>query len=262
MNRKEWNKEHKKLISEEKRLINSHLKEKASFLNDTVERFLPEGIQEKLNTAFVKGFEVVFSKGLGIVEKTYNKSLKEQEFRINQYAMGQRDKRSMSGFKQSAIRSSRKNMVLSGAEGTAFGVLGIGLPDIPVFIAMIMKAMQEIAVSYGFTYDSDEEKIFMLTLIRAAVTYGDDFVSQNISVGKKICGIEKIETNLTEEIELTASALSERLLYMKFVQGIPIVGIIGGLSDFTVMKDVSKYARFAYKKRFLRGLWEKMRGSE
>ena len=46
---------------------------------------------------------------------------------------------------------------------------------------------------------------------------------------------------------------------MKFVQGIPIVGLIGGLSDFTVMKEISKYARLAYKKKYLRKVWEEQK---
>lgn len=256
MDQKEWNKEHKRIVAEEKRFLNSRIKEKKSIINQTVESVIPDGLSGKLNTAFVKGFDLVFTKGIPVVEKTYNKTRKEEEFRINEFAMSQRPKKSLKGFKQSANRSGRKNVLISGAEGAALGVLGIGLPDIPLFIGMLIKAIQETALSYGFQYDSDREKIFMLKLIRTAISYGDVLIEENRSVGKMICGMEDSEGTLKEEIEKTASVLSDRLLYMKFVQGIPIVGVIGGLSDFTVMKEVSKYAKLSYKKRFLRKIWE------
>ena len=259
MNQKEWIKEHKKLVSEEKRFLKVGQKEKKSFLNDTVERFLPDGIQEKLNLAFIKGFEVVFSKGIPLVEKTYSRRQKEEDFRVNQFAFDEKETKSMAGFRQSANRSSRKNMLISGAEGAALGVLGIGLPDIPIFIGMIIKSMQEISLSYGFSFDSDDEKIFMLKLIRTSLSSGEHLVEENISVGRLICGFEEPIGTMKEEIEKTASVLSDRLLYMKFVQGIPIIGMIGGLSDYTVMKEISQYARLAYKKRFLRKVWEEQK---
>lgn len=259
MNQKEWIKEHKKLVAEEKRFIKAGQKEKKSFINDTVERFLPNGIQDKLNMAFIKGFEVIFSKGIPIVEKSYNRRQKDEDFRVNQFAFDEKETKSMAGFKQSANRSSRKNMLISGAEGATLGVLGIGLPDIPIFIGMLIKAMQEISLSYGFSFDNDEEKIFMLKLIRTSLSSGDQLIEENLSVGRLICGFEEPIGTMKEEIEKTATVLSDRLLYMKFIQGIPIVGMIGGLSDYTVMKEISRYARLAYKKRFLRKIWQEQK---
>lgn len=256
MNQKEWSKEHKKLVLEEKRFLRIRQKEKTSYFNSTVEQILPDGIRDKLNIAFIKGFEVVFNKGIPIVEKTYSRRQKEEGFQINQFAFENKEKGTMTGFKQSANRSSRKNMLISGAEGAAFGVLGIGLPDIPIFIGMIIKAIQEISLSYGFSYDSDEEKIFMLKLIRTSLCNGEQLIEENLSIGRIICGFDEPVGSVQMEIEKTASILSDKLLYMKFVQGIPIVGMIGGLSDYTVMKDISKYARLVYKKRFLRKVWE------
>ena len=108
MNQKEWLKEHKKLVSEERQFLKAGQKEKTSLFNDTIERFLPDGIREKLNVAFIKGFEVVFTKGIPIVEKTYNRRQKEENFQVNQFAFENKEKKSMAGFKQSANRSSRR----------------------------------------------------------------------------------------------------------------------------------------------------------
>ena len=41
------------------------------------------------------------------------------------------------------------------------------------------------------------------------------------------------------------------LLYMKFLQSIPIVGAVGGAYDFVYMKQINEYARIKYHKRFL-----------
>ncbi len=40
-------------------------------------------------------------------------------------------------------------------------------------------------------------------------------------------------------------------MYLKFVQGIPIVGVVGGLSDMVYQKKISDYAALKYKRRFL-----------
>ncbi|MBQ8597143.1 MAG: EcsC family protein, partial [Lachnospiraceae bacterium] len=43
---------------------------------------------------------------------------------------------------------------------------------------------------------------------------------------------------------------SKELLYMKFLQGIPIVGAAGGAYDVIYMKQVVKYAEMKYRRRF------------
>lgn len=60
-----------------------------------------------------------------------------------------------------------------------------------------------------------------------------------------ICGEE------SEYIEATASALSKELLYMKFVQGIPLVGAVGGAYDAVCMNRVQRYASSKYRRRYL-----------
>ena len=55
----------------------------------------------------------------------------------------------------------------------------------------------------------------------------------------------------TEQSKKTAGALSKELLYMKFLQGLPIVGAVGGAYDVIYMKNISEYAQMKYRKRFL-----------
>ncbi|WP_430734190.1 EcsC family protein [Faecalitalea cylindroides] len=42
------------------------------------------------------------------------------------------------------------------------------------------------------------------------------------------------------------------MLYLKFIQGIPIVGAISGFYDSKYMNQISKYANLKYQLRFLK----------
>ena len=48
-----------------------------------------------------------------------------------------------------------------------------------------------------------------------------------------------------------AILLSERLLLVKFIQGLPIVGIVGGAANLSLSGAVTRYGTIKYKKRFL-----------
>ena len=52
-------------------------------------------------------------------------------------------------------------------------------------------------------------------------------------------------------IQKTASYLSKELLYMKFLQGIPVVGAVGGAYDVVYLKQITEYANLKYERRFL-----------
>ena len=55
----------------------------------------------------------------------------------------------------------------------------------------------------------------------------------------------------TSLMQQASHALSSELLYMKFLQGIPIAGIIGGMYDAVYLKRIADYADMKYKRRFL-----------
>ena len=51
-------------------------------------------------------------------------------------------------------------------------------------------------------------------------------------------------------IRQAAGGLSKELLVMKFLQGVPIVGALGGAFDAVYMKRVMAYAELKYRRRF------------
>ncbi|MDY4430828.1 EcsC family protein, partial [Evtepia sp.] len=58
------------------------------------------------------------------------------------------------------------------------------------------------------------------------------------------------------QIQRAAGGLSRELLYMKFLQGIPLVGAVGGVFNLVYMKQISGYANLKYQRRFLAGQHE------
>ena len=132
------------------------------------------------------------------------------------------------------------------------GIIGVGLPDIPLFTGMIFRSIYEIALSYGYNYDTEEERYFILKIIEGAVSYGETAKRINAELDYFAAdpylpaGYDR-----KEQSKKSAGALSKELLYMKFLQGIPIVGAVGGAYDVIYMKNISEYAQLKYRKRFL-----------
>lgn len=90
---------------------------------------------------------------------------------------------------------------------------------------MILKWIYEITLSYGFEYDSEEEKYFILLLLQGAVSYGErmKWIDKELNEYMK-CHCLSHDYQRGEMIHKTAGLLSKELLYMKFLQGIPVVG--------------------------------------
>lgn len=234
-------------------------KNRQPFINRQLERFVPDKLSSALDLAFFKAFELVFEKGTGTIEKTCHKENRELAYKVNAYAVGLKENRkNLKAFSKHAGNSKAFNLLVSGASGMGLGVLGIGLPDIPLFTGMILKAIYELALSYGFTYDTAGEQCFILRLIRIPFLSGQERVMADEGLNRMITESVSLSPdqafaglNKKEEIRLTAEALSHELLYMKFLQGIPVAGVIGGMYDAVYMKKITDYAEMKYKRRFL-----------
>ena len=63
---------------------------------------------------------------------------------------------------------------------------------------------------------------------------------------------------LPEEVQLRATArqVSEAVLYGKILQGIPLVGVLGGAEDAILLGRVQRYAAIKYERRFL--IWRRL----
>lgn len=244
------------LEKQEQKFLKKNQAVKSSMLQKKLAEVVPEKLQDTLNRAFIKAFELVFEKGSGIIEKTYKKEQHEQGYLVNAYAAElSQNKKNLRAFGKQAKNSKTKNLIVSGVEGVGLGLLGIGLPDIPLFTGVLLKSIYEIALSYGFSYDSQEEQLFILKVIETALLHGEMLDEENEKLNAWCTQLDCGAVDKKEQIKKTAYALSEELLYMKFLQGIPIAGIVGGVADAIYLNRITEYADLKYKRRFyqLRG---------
>ena len=251
-----WEKEWTALEKKEARYLMRRREEKtSSALQQKLEEKIPEKLEETLNTAFIKAFDLVFEKGTGLIEKTYNKDQQKTDYQVREYAAGLKESRkTVKAFGRQSQGTRMKNLMISGVEGVGLGLLGIGLPDIPLFTAVILKSVYEIALSYGFEYESEKEQWFILKMIETALKKGEELERNNSLLNAWIDqnGIGETVKGRKEQSKETAAALAEALLYMKFLQGIPVVGVAGGAADTVYLKKITDYAELKYKRRFLR----------
>lgn len=245
---REWN----ALTKKEEKFIVSRMKAKPPLINEKLDPHVPEKLRETLNTAFNKAFEVIFEKGVGVIEKTYNKEKYELDYKVNEYALGlKEDKKRIKKFGKKAGAAKKVNMAVSCVSGIGLGVAGVGIPDIPIFTASVFKSIYETALSFGYGYETDEERIFILRLIEVAMRQGVDFAEDNTALNKLIdCG-QMPAADVMEQMQRTAQAMTDAMIYMKFLQGMFIVGAIGGAWDVVYMNRITDYAILKYKRRFL-----------
>ncbi len=248
-----WEKEWTQTLQQEKQYLQKNRQKKDSFLNQKLESHIPDTLQSTLDSAFNKAFSLIFEKGTGVIEKTYDKRKKKTAANLRRSSANETGSReTLRAFKSTSSLSAAKNLTLSSVEGIGLGVLGIGIPDIPLFSAMIFKSLYEIAGDYGYPYQSENEKIFLLRLIDAALSHGEALQQKNTEIDRYI-GLHRWphDTRLETELQKTAARLSGELLYMKFLQGIPIAGAVGGAYDVVYLHRIQNYAKLKYHKRFL-----------
>ena len=248
---KEW----AKLEKDEYTYLDKNLNKEDSKLNQFLSDKVSGGLQQTLDSAFAKAFQLVFEKGTDIIEKSYKKEDIEKEFAINSYAANVKENRkNLKAFSKKASGAGRANLLFSGVSGVGMGLLGIGIPDIVVFTSLMLRSVYETSLHYGFGYDTEEEKKFILLLIQGAVCHDTNLLRINNELNAYIeTGSFSREVRLEDCIKKAAAALSKELLYMKFLQGIPLVGAVGGAYDVIYMKQINKFAELKYRRRFLEG---------
>ena len=172
---------------------------------------------------------------------------------MNDFRVGRKPtRRSLRMLDAAGKRSKLLNSAVTTVEGIGLGILGVGIPDIPVFLSMLLKGMYETAASYGYDYNKKEEQILILRMIAAGLADGPEKRKAD-SLVEEWLGFMPASTALTfeDEVKRAAEALSNAMLMAKFIQGLPVVGAAGGLSNPVVYQKVSQYASLKYKKRYL-----------
>lgn len=241
-----YKREFKVLKKKEQKYLKKQSMSSDHFINRKLKGKIEPKLEQTLNTAFQKAFTLVFDKGIGIIQKAFNADkIKEKHNSIDSRITRKNIRKQKNVSKSSNI----KNLAITSISSTTLGILGIGIPDIFLFTALIIKNLQEISLSYGIDFNNDKEKYFMLMIIEGALAHESIY-----EINEKIDSI--IESDYSYDIDLqikqTSNTLASELLYLKFIQSIPIVGAISGFYDSKYMNQISKYANLKYQLRFLK----------
>lgn len=255
---REW----KRLLEQEERMLLAGEQKKERKLGGKIKNFegkieekIPDKLLAMLEAAFYKGFLTVFEKGTGVIEKTFRGDELQLEFQVNDFRVDKKPtKRSLHKLGAAERKSRLIHSAVTTAEGVGLGILGIGIPDIPIFLTVLLKGFYEMAASYGYEYRKKEEQIFILRLIVAGLA--EDAEKRKADRLADACiGLAEAEETFSfeEEVRRAASALSKEMLMAKFVQGLPVIGVVGGMNNPLVYRKVMRYASMKYKKRYLAG---------
>lgn len=237
----------------ENSFIKKRLERKERSLENLLSDKMPAKLEASLDSAFTKAFHVIFSKGTGLIEKTWHRRKSAEHYEKDRAMLDEKGRRrDIRRFRNRALGTGTFHTLASAAAGTFMGLIGVGIPDVAVFTVLMLRNIYKIASGYGYGYTDDDEKKFILRIIAASLKYGEDLKAADRKINVLAeHGIRLDDSTLEERIEEAALSLSRDLVYMKFVQGIPVVGVIGGASDFIYMEKISDYAELKYRRRFL-----------
>ena len=245
---------------------NSKLNQELNRLNKKEERFLnkdivegnlklkiyekiPENLEETLKKTFIKAFEIIFNKGTSIIEKSFNKEKINLEYEINKFILDYKeDKTNIKKLDKYSKKTNLVNNLITTSVGTGMGILGFGIPDIPLFVATILRGIYQISLSYGFDYKNEKERIYILRLIRIALS---KTVDEKKQYNEELKDEKSYNAKLGDEIKTTAKIMANALLIEKFIQGIPVVGAVGGIVNNSIYRKISNFCMIKYKKRYL-----------
>ena len=217
-----WQKEWNNLLKKEAKYRKKRVDGPTSLLLQKLDRFIPEKLSGTLAAAFFKAFQVIFEKGTRLIELTYNRKKKQADFMVNNYANEMYGNiKTARSFTKDAKGSRLLNMIISFVEGVVLGLLGLGIPDIPLFMAIVLKGV----------YEQLNEAIDIIA-----------------SDGGEIGGWS---ISKEDQMRLTSDSLSKEMLYTKFIQGWTILGVFGGIFDPVYVNRITKYALLKYRRRFL-----------
>lgn len=265
---KEW----EAFIKREKKALERYGCQRESFWEKRLSGLVPQGLSAKLEAAFEKAFRAVLAGGTGLIEKTYSREKLELEYRARDYKTGLMPTRKhIRENSRIARRQRTASTVAAGVEGAGLGLLGIGTPDIPLFLAALFRNLYKLCLHYGIDYENPEEKELLLEMIALSLYQGEDFQQRDAALNRRLYEMAVKDWRIREKtgkagaaaageakrsvssdaVREAARALSGELLYLKFLQGIAIVGVIGGACDSICMSRISKYASLKFERRHL-----------
>ncbi|MFF2890153.1 EcsC family protein [Paenibacillus sp. NPDC057967] len=219
-----------------------------------LDRITPKFIQEKIGTALDELGNYVQSGGQYLIskEQMYRKFFPNEEHdeALALHRIGQLELSRMDQMADSIIESGTKTATVQGAT-TGFGGFFTLAIDIPLLLGISLKALQEIAISYGYDPEEKSERIFIVKCLQ--------FSSSDI-VGKKAILDDLAAFHSGEKSGQVMSQLEgwrevmltyrDNFGWKKLFQMIPIAGMLfGAYLNRSTLLDVAETGKMMYRKR-------------
>lgn len=102
-------------------------------------------------------------------------------------------------------------------------------------------------------YESRQEQLLILKMMQTALSSGENWVRRNTEVDEMLAfeTVDITEDEFKQQEKDTASVFAMDMLLLKFIQGLPVVGIIGGAANPVYYKKIMNYVQLKYRKRYL-----------
>ena len=124
-----------------------------------VEARIPAKLVDTMDEAFYRAFQVLFEKGTGLLRLTFSeKRLRADRFIREYYLKEDPNAERVRSFHKSARLGGIVNTVLATVEGFVMGLFGMGLPDIPVLMSLLLRTIYTTALRYGYRFDNPRER--------------------------------------------------------------------------------------------------------
>lgn len=247
----EW--EWKRLVHREQALERAAIRSRPPRWKEDLEARVPEKVLAGLQSAFSKGFSLVFQQGTKQIEKICRtEALCRQNRELHHAVLHHGRRKDLRKLQSSSQWAQLGNLAITTVEGIGLGALGIGMPDIVIFQCMLLKGIYETALRFGFSYDTPEEQLLILKMMEAAVTRGPARRRCSAEVEALLAADRTPAPEALErQIRQTGAAFATEMLLVKFVQGLPVVGILGGAANPLYYNRVLRYVQLKYQKRYL-----------
>lgn len=238
----------KKLDKKQERLL--HKQSLSGPIQKKIRTHVPVKAMQALETAFEKSFIVIFQKGTPWIEKaTHIKDKQELAQYFRSSFDCEQNKQKLKRFDQNARKTSYQYAAITQVKSSVLGLFGIGIPDIPLYLATLLSGIYQIATIYGYDIHEDKEQAYVLLLICAMCDEEEKREEWKNMMDAMKHGQKKY--SISELITYASHALAYSELQAKFLQGIPIAGIAGAFMSTATQNRILAFARTSYKRRML-----------
>lgn len=174
-----WEHSYQTMWRREQKFLSDYRTTRPDMLCSLLEERVPSGLTETLHQAFFRAFSLLFEKGEGIVRWAAGSTAGGGVPGAPLCGRPAGRPSVPAGLFQGCDRAGQGSVVQAGVQGVGLGLLGIGLPDIPLFTLTLLKTIRETAVSFGFAGTETDEQVWILRLIEASLSSGTELEERN-----------------------------------------------------------------------------------